>query len=122
MSGATALTSLLSFPHGLLYGSLDAELTGPEPRDAAFRDGFQHDGVDAQAGCVVVLGNAGCRGGLSYKKGQGAEFQGFHLLSVLARNSKAEAPPNTVIFPSALSPSLSRGQRQQQNRKGRPAA
>lgn len=80
-----APTRLLSFPHGLLYGGPDAELSGPEPRDAALGDGFQHHGVDAQAGCVVVLGNAGCRGGLSCR-GKWAEFQGFHLLSVRARN------------------------------------
>lgn len=58
-----ALTTLLSFFHGLLYGSLDAELTGPNSWDVvAVGDGFQDNGVDVQAGCIVVLGNADCSG------------------------------------------------------------
>lgn len=70
-SGEMALTRLLSFPHGLLDGRPDAELPGPDPGDAvAVGDGVQHDGVDVQAGCIVVLGKAECRGRLSYEKGQ----------------------------------------------------
>ena len=57
-----ALTRLL-FLHGLLYGGPDAELTGPDPCDiVAIGDGFQHDGVEVQAGCTVVLGYADCGG------------------------------------------------------------
>lgn len=80
----TALTRLFSFPHGLLDGCPDAELPGPDPWDAvAVADGLQHDGVDVEAGGAVVLGQAGCRGRLAWRKGQGA---GRHFLGVLDRS------------------------------------
>lgn len=53
-----ALTKFLAFLHGLLDGGLDAELARPDPWDVtAVRYGFHHDGVNVQAGCVVVLGH-----------------------------------------------------------------
>lgn len=72
-----APTRFFSFLQRLLDGGPDAELSGPDAWEAvAVTDGLEQDGIDVQAGRIVVLGQAHSSGRPACGKARGLQLPG----------------------------------------------